>query len=173
MRLSVPELKAVLEAVDETAVFPATLFTLTMINVPAGRFQRDEKATNISVITQPCRMSQHEITRAQFLAIMGADPSGTGFSSGTTDPVQITNWYHAIAFCNKLSLAEGLSPVYAVVGVNHSTLAYAKAFAGSTGSNAIGDYAVFGNGSGQAGATTTQRSNPVATRLPTRLACTT
>jgi formylglycine-generating enzyme required for sulfatase activity len=35
------------------------------------------------------------------------------------------NWYHAIAFCNKLSIAEGLNPVYSVAGVDFSSLAYA------------------------------------------------
>ena len=70
-------------------------------------------------------MSQYEITRKQFSDIMGSDPANTTYSSGVTDPVQETNWYHAIAFCNKLSLAEGLTPVYAVSGVNFSTLTFA------------------------------------------------
>jgi formylglycine-generating enzyme required for sulfatase activity len=107
-----------------TAVFPATLFTLTMINVPAGRFQRDSGPSNISVITKPYQMSQYEITRVQFSAIMGTDPSLPDYSSGISDPVQMINWFHAIAFCNKLSLAEGLTPVYAVTGVDFSTLTY-------------------------------------------------
>jgi formylglycine-generating enzyme required for sulfatase activity len=95
--------------------------------VPAGRFQRDATASNISVISMAFRMSQHEITRLQFLAIMGNDPSSTTFSSGTGDPVQQANWYHAIAFCNKLSLAEGLTPVYAVSGITDwATLTYAS-----------------------------------------------
>lgn len=98
----------------------------TLKYVPAGRFQRDDTATNISVISQPFRMSQHQITRAQFLAIMGSDPSGTRFSSGTNDPVQMVNWYHVIAFCNKLSLAEGLTPVYAVSGVNFASLMFTQ-----------------------------------------------
>jgi formylglycine-generating enzyme required for sulfatase activity len=34
-----------------------------------------------------------------------------------SDPVQQVNWYHAIAFCNKLSIAEELDPVYSVSGV--------------------------------------------------------
>lgn len=94
--------------------------------VPAGRFQRDAEISNISVITQPYRMSEHEITRAQFEAIMSTDPSDTTVTSGISDPVQRTNWYHAIAFCNKLSIAEGLMPVYAVTGVNFNTLTYAS-----------------------------------------------
>ena len=143
-------------------------------------------------------MSQHEITRAQFLAIMGTDPTYTGWSSGMTDPVQFASWYHAIAFCNKLSISEGLTPAYMVTGVNFSTLTYdaiptgddsnwnaatcnwsaggyrlptemewmwaamgadignpgvtnttgyTKPFAGSNGSNAIGDYAWYSTNS--------------------------
>jgi formylglycine-generating enzyme len=197
-----------------TAVFPATAL-LTMINVPAGRFQRDATATNISVITQTYRMSAYEITRAQFAAMLMTDPSNTTYSSGTTDPVQMTNWYHAIAFCNKLSIAEGLTPVYAVTGVNFSTLTYAaipltdnatwnavtatwtnngyrlptemewmwaamgapvdgqgggtnttgytKAFAGSTGSNAIGDYAWYHEN------VTDSKSQPVGGKLANEL----
>ena len=39
--------------------------------------------------------------------------------------MQSVNWYHAIAFCNKLSLAEGLTPVYFVTGIDFSTLTFA------------------------------------------------
>ena len=86
--------------------------------VPAGAFLRDGNNSNlnISTVTTAFRMSRYEITRAQFLAIMGVDPSSTIFSTGTSDPVQKTNWYHAIAFCNKLSIAEGLTRVYNVAG---------------------------------------------------------
>ncbi|MBU1107353.1 MAG: hypothetical protein KKB51_11840 [Candidatus Riflebacteria bacterium] len=134
------------------------------------------------------------------------------YSSGITDPVQQANWYHAIAFCNKLSIAEGFDKAYSVTGVNFSSLTfaeipttdnadwntatcdwssngstacrlkwngcglqwgadqdsepgamvggvnitgYSKAFAGSNGSNAIGDYAWYGyNYSGSANART-------------------
>lgn len=99
----------------------------TLQYVPAGRFQRDATATNISVITQPFLMSRNEITRAQFLARMGVDPSLVGQSTGTSDPVQQVSWYHAIAFANKLSVAEGLTPVYNVAGIsNWADLTYAQ-----------------------------------------------
>ena len=187
----------------------------TLICVPRGRFQRDSGAENISVISNPYRISRYEITRAQFLDVVGGDPSDTAASSGDSDPVQRTNLYHIITFCNKLSLREGLTPVYAVSGINFSTLAYAsiptadnttwnsavvnwaangyrlpsemewmwaamgathgfgfsglaytsgyaRAFAGSTGSNAIGDYVWYGENS-------TTTTHPVGGKLANEL----
>jgi len=92
-------------------------WSLTMVDVPAGSFQQDAENNNVSIISDAYRMSQHEITRQQFLDIMGSDPSDTGYSSGMSDPVQEVNWYHAIAFCNKLSIEEGLERVYSVTGI--------------------------------------------------------
>jgi formylglycine-generating enzyme required for sulfatase activity len=91
---------------------------IEMVPVPAGSFQRDEGEENISVITKPYSLSKYQITRQQFLDIMGADPSDETCSNGMKDPVQMINWYHAIAFCNKLSLLEGLTPAYTVEGVS-------------------------------------------------------
>ena len=96
---------------------------LTMLPVPAGTFQRDITPTNTSYVSA-FRMSEEEITRAQFAAVLGSDPSDNVSSSGTGDPVQVVNWYHAIAFCNKMSVSEGLTPVYDVSGVNFATLPY-------------------------------------------------
>jgi formylglycine-generating enzyme required for sulfatase activity len=104
-----------------TIAFPKTIMILGLKPVPAGSFQRDANPANISVIKQAFKMGTTEVTRAQFLAVMGEDPSYGACSSGTnppgTDPVQRINWYHAIAFCNKLSIAECLTPVYAVSGI--------------------------------------------------------
>lgn len=96
----------------------------SMVSVPAGTFQRDVSPTNISEVSA-FGMSSTEITRSQFVVMLNTDPSNTNKSTGLTDPVQCTSWYHAIAFCNKLSLAEGLSPVYTVPGVDFTTLTYA------------------------------------------------
>jgi formylglycine-generating enzyme required for sulfatase activity len=88
---------------------------IEMVPVPAGSFQRDEEKENISVITKAYSLGKYPITREQFLDIMGADPSDTAKSSGSmNEPVQMINWYHAIAFCNKLSIKEGLDPAYSV-----------------------------------------------------------
>ncbi len=80
-----------------------TVSGITLKGVSAGAFQRDATAGNTSYVSA-FRISQTEITRAQFNTVMGKDPSQTNYSSGTSDPVQYINWYHAIAFCNKLSI---------------------------------------------------------------------
>jgi len=171
----------------------------TLKYVPAGTFQRDSDPGNTSTVSA-FRMSEYEIGRMQFFLVMGADPSEIACSSGINDPVQMANWYHAIAFCNKLSIAEGLTPVYSVSTVSDwealayasipdysdagwsgaaadwdadgyrlptemewmwaamgadtadpgavNTTGYSKAFAGSTGTNNIGDYAWYSSNSG-------------------------
>lgn len=50
-----------------------------------------------------------------------------------------------------------------------NTTGHAKAFAGSTGSNAIGDFAVFGFGGSETGATSDERSNPVGSKMANEL----
>ena len=96
----------------------------SMVLVPAGSFQRDSETANVSVITQPFWIARHEVTRAQFLAVMGTDPSFQSNSTSLSDPVQFVHWYHAIAFCNKLSLSEGRTPVYSVPGIDFDVLAF-------------------------------------------------
>lgn len=121
-----------------TAVFPATTanlaavtdYTSTVVGtlkaVQGGTFNNGTADMTVSSF----RMSQYEVTRTQFSDIMGTDPSDTSRSSGTSDPVQMANWYHAIAFCNKLSLDEGLTPVYSVsvggTSVDWSALTYGE-----------------------------------------------
>lgn len=114
-----------------TAEFPATIdgcYTSTTIGVlryvPAGSFLRGYERTKLSVVTKPFRIGEHEITREQFLEIMDADPTNESFSTGMTDPVSEVSWYDAIVFCNKLSIAEGLDPVYFIDGIDFSSLAF-------------------------------------------------
>ncbi len=97
---------------------------LNMVLVPPGRFQRDATAGNISVITKPYYIGQYEVTRFQFREVITGDTSDTATSSGLSDPVQNLNTYQMIYFCNKLSLAEGLTPVYTVAGVDFQTFSF-------------------------------------------------
>ncbi len=85
-------------------------------------------------------MSETEITQAQYEAVMGVNPSFFWCGGGqfgalavTTRPtsalpVERVSWYAAIAYCNKLSIREGRTPVYSVkvsnVEVDWANLAY-------------------------------------------------
>ena len=76
-------------------------------------------------------MGIHLVTQEQFYAVMGYNPSH--FSSNPADgeaqgrrPVEMVNWFHAIAFANRLSIMQGLEPAYHVAGVNWETLTFAN-----------------------------------------------
>ncbi len=97
------------------AVFPATSI-LAMIQVPAGSFRRDAAAANVSVITAGFSMSAYEITMEQFVAVTGLENPSVSFTEVVDGPVQTTNWYHALVFCNELSIAEGRTPAYTISG---------------------------------------------------------
>jgi formylglycine-generating enzyme required for sulfatase activity len=78
-------------------------------------------------------MGETEITRSQWVAVMGMLPEqyypDEVQSSSTTYigyPVNTVSWYDAITFCNKLSIRQGKTPVYEVAGVDFSTLTYAE-----------------------------------------------
>ncbi len=79
-------------------------------------------------------VSDHEVTRGEFLDVMGKDPSeakayaanGNKLTGDAVlnNPVNCVNWYDAIAYCNKLSIKEGLTPCYTVKDVDFETLEY-------------------------------------------------
>jgi formylglycine-generating enzyme required for sulfatase activity len=185
----------------------------TLKYVPSGTIARIGPFTRT---VSAFRMSQYEITRAQFCSVTSlTDPSNSSYSSGMSDPVQNVSWYHALVFCNMLSMKEGLTPVYRIDGstdpanwgsvptTDDSTWSAVIAdwsaagyrlptenewywaaiggfenlnpgvFSGSDGSNFIGDYAVYGYPGLDPiycrGGTTTERSNPVGSKLPNRL----
>lgn len=85
----------------------------TLIYVPAGTFQYDEKPgdkCNVPAL----HMSRYDITGAQFQIVTGiTDPSTF---SETGHPVETVSWYQAIVFCNDLSIKERLTPVYSING---------------------------------------------------------
>jgi len=76
-------------------------------------------------LTRGFHMAIHPVTQEQFYAVMGANPSH--FSSNPAEgeeqrrrPVERVNWYHAIAFANRLSILQGLEPVYSIEGMSNT-----------------------------------------------------
>ena len=72
-------------------------------------------------------MSDHPVTRGEYKAVMGSDPSEakaydkdgnklTGDDAVKNNPVNYISWYDALVYCNKLSIKEGLTPCYAIDG---------------------------------------------------------
>ena len=72
-------------------------------------------------------MSDHEVTRGEYKAVMGSDPSTarandkdgnelTGDDNVKNNPVNNISWYDALVYCNTLSIKEGLTPCYAIGG---------------------------------------------------------
>lgn len=69
----------------------------------------------------------HEVTQAEYAAVMGENPSLLDGSSQLQPaenekqknrPVERVSWFKAIAYCNKRSSADGLTPCYTI---NNST----------------------------------------------------
>ena len=75
------------------------------------------------------RIGESEVTQELWQTVMGNNPSNFSGSpeSGEAQekrPVECVNWYHAIAFCNKLSKACNLEPCYTVTGVDFDALTF-------------------------------------------------
>ena len=77
-------------------------------------------------LTRSFVMCDHEVTQGEWKAVMGSLPSNiTGDAVGDNKAVSYVTWYAAIAYCNKVSIREGLDPCYTVAGVdNWETLSY-------------------------------------------------
>ena len=72
-------------------------------------------------------MSDHEVTRGEYKAVMGIDQSSdnaydkdgnklTGDDNVKNNPVNYISWYDALVYCNKLSMKEGFKPCYSISG---------------------------------------------------------
>jgi formylglycine-generating enzyme required for sulfatase activity len=119
-----------------------------MIAIPAGTFYDGYAYMTISTAFS---MSEYPITQSQYEAVMGSNPSASG--SGNNYPVDSANWYQAIVFCNTLSIAEGLTPVYSING--------------STNPSAWGTIPVSGGGANMSWDSVTMAKGASGYRLPT------
>jgi formylglycine-generating enzyme required for sulfatase activity len=117
-----------------------------MVHIQPGTFQMSDDgildaAVHSVTISRGFYMGKYEVTQAEFEAVMGALPSDVSSTYGKGDdyPVYYVSWYDAITFCNKLSIAEGLTPAYSVSGISDwAGLAYTSI---PTGHNSTWDAA--------------------------------
>ena len=69
-------------------------------------------------------VSDHEVTRGEYKAVMGSDPSKASAydkegnvlegDAVLNNPVNYVSWYDALVYCNKLSRQENLTPCYTI-----------------------------------------------------------
>jgi formylglycine-generating enzyme required for sulfatase activity len=90
---------------------------------PGGETGRNSDETlHLVTLTKGFYMGKYEVTQAQYKELMIINPSyfyGTGRppASGEVQekrPVETVSWYDALVFCNKLSMRDGLTPVYSI-----------------------------------------------------------
>ena len=77
-----------------------------------------------SLTIQDLLVSDHEVTRGEYKAVMGSDPSTASAydkegnklegDAVLNNPVNYVNWYDAIVYCNKRSIKEELTPCYTI-----------------------------------------------------------
>ncbi|MCP4659196.1 MAG: SUMF1/EgtB/PvdO family nonheme iron enzyme, partial [bacterium] len=90
---------------------------------PAGRFlmgsplnekgrARDEVRREV-LLTRGFWIGETEVTQGQWKALMGRDNNPSGFAGcGDWCPVEMVNWFDALAFANAMSLRSGFEPCY-------------------------------------------------------------
>ena len=80
-----------------------------MMGIDNSYYNRDGKHPVHSATVNSFYMCIHEVTQAEYQAITGTNPSQF---KGENRPVEQVSWEDAIEYCNKRSLAEGLTPCY-------------------------------------------------------------
>jgi formylglycine-generating enzyme required for sulfatase activity/serine/threonine protein kinase len=110
---------------------------MTLVSIPAGEFmmgspdsdrdaENDERPQHRVRITRSFYLGVHEVTQAQYEAVMGVNPSWFSANGGGKDqvagqstdrhPVEQVSRLDAVNFCNKLSEKDGLRPFYEIDG---------------------------------------------------------
>ncbi len=104
-----------------------------LVLIPHGSFKRAESSSNPAytvTLAKDFYICDHEVTQKEWFDVMGVkqeDMYATDYGRGDNYPVYYVNWYAAIAYCNKRSVKEGLTPCYTVSGItNWGTLDFAS-----------------------------------------------
>jgi formylglycine-generating enzyme required for sulfatase activity len=103
-----------------------------MVYVPGGSFQMGNPDTSVyesdderpvhKVTLSAFYMGKYLVTQAQYKSVMGTNPSHyksenyPEITNSDNFPVDGVRWYYALVFCNRLSVAEGLTPAYRLSG---------------------------------------------------------
>ena len=93
--------------------------------IPAGTFQmgshvgyNGNKPVHEVIITKPFYMGKYEVTQAEYevYCSYGSSSPSSSYGDGDNYPAYYVSWYDALVYCNKRSMAEGLTPCYSISG---------------------------------------------------------
>ena len=102
----------------ETAVVPEDF-----VLIPAGTFQMgsekgysENKPVHEVTITKDFYMGKYEVTQAEYEKYCTYESStpSSSYGDGENYPAYYVSWYDALVYCNKRSIAEGLTPCYSI-----------------------------------------------------------
>ncbi|MCL1994086.1 MAG: formylglycine-generating enzyme family protein [Spirochaetes bacterium] len=106
------------ESMVDHVWIPGGTFTMGSPEEEGGN--TNERPQRQVTISQGFWMGVYPVTRGQWEAVMGSDPSWhTGNpAAGETGlrPVTNVSWYDALVFANRLSVMDGLEPAYSING---------------------------------------------------------
>ena len=99
---------------------PITSLLDSLVPIPAGTFmmgstdneyQQAQYTMPVHAVTlQPFDIGKYDVTQAQYLAVMGTNPSyfkAPSYPDTDNNPVEDVSWYDARAFCTALSALTG------------------------------------------------------------------
>ncbi len=91
--------------------------------VEAGTFKMgsnvgysDNKPVHEVTITKPFYIGKYEVTQAEYevYCSYGSSSPSSSYGDGDNYPAYYVSWYDALVYCNKRSMAEGLTPCYSI-----------------------------------------------------------
>ena len=82
-------------------------------------------------LTHRFEVAQHEVTQAEYKAVIGSDPSEEPTCGKGQCPVEKVTWAMAADYCNRLSLKKKLTPCYTCSGTGAYTVCYYAKYTGA------------------------------------------
>ena len=116
MVISLVGCKSAEDSTDGFILIKAGTFTMGSPESELGR--DDAEAQHQVTLTSGFYISDHEVTQAEWEALIGNNPSQKNNGTCPTCPVERVNWHDAIAYANALSDKDGFTRCYSGSGDN-------------------------------------------------------